>query len=144
MNILTKSLLVTALSVVNLSACVLTDYEVDPINNAQFQDNLKAAQEGNSEAQYNLGVDYLNGLRTEENHLQALKWFAPAAKAGHSGAQYYMGEFYLNGLGTLDIDQAEALLWYQKAAAQGHQLAQIMVKQLTESKSNPSLINSSL
>lgn len=139
MTILTKSLLVTALSVVNLSACVLTDDEINPINNTQasdsqkFQDNLNAAQEGNSEAQYNLGVDYFHGLRTRENHLQALKWFAPAAKAGHSGAQYYMGECYLHGLGTLDVDQAEALHWYQKAAAQGHQLAQQMVKQLTPS-----------
>jgi TPR repeat protein len=150
MTILTKSLLITALSAINLSACALSGHEVDLINTTQakdsqqFQDNLEAAQEGNIEAQYNLGVDYLNGLRTEENDLQALKWFAPAAQAGHSGAQYYLGEFYLYGLATLEVDQKEALQWYQKAAAQGHQLAQIMVKQLTESKSNPSSLNPSL
>ena len=149
MTILTKSLLLTALSVINLSACVLAEHEVKQINSQaqdyqQFQDNLKAAQEGDIEAQYNLGLDYFNGLRTEQNDLQALKWFAPAAKAGHSGAQYYLGEFYLYGLATLEADQEEALQWYQKAATQGHQLAQIMVKQLTEIKSKPSSMNSSL
>ena len=123
----------------SISSFVITNDEIDLINNTQaqdyqqFQDNLKAAQEGNRVAQYNLGVDYFHGLRTGENHLQALKWFAPAAKAGHSGAQYYMGECYFHGLGTLDVDQEEALIWYQKAAAQGHQLAQQMVKQLTPS-----------
>ena len=64
MTILTKSLLVAALSVVNLSACVLADDEVYPINNSQaqdsqqFQDNLKAAQEGNIEAIHTAAITW--------------------------------------------------------------------------------------
>ena len=48
MTILTKSLLVTALSVVNLLACVLTNDEIDLINKDRKSTRLNSSHSGES------------------------------------------------------------------------------------------------
>ena len=76
---------------------------------------LKAAEQGHSEAQFELGRLYYLADRNEE----AVKWYRKAAEQGHAEAQYQMGFFYDCGIG-IRSDKDEALKWYSKAAEQGY------------------------
>ncbi|HBU59870.1 MAG TPA: hypothetical protein DEB48_08525, partial [Verrucomicrobiales bacterium] len=54
----------------------------------------KAAKQGNSGAQCNLGLMYENGEGVEENDKIAVNWFRKAAVQGESMAQFNMGWMY--------------------------------------------------
>ena len=85
---------------------------------AQDIDQLrKAAESGDVEAQWNLGVAYANGDGIEENDEEALKWFLLAAELGYAEAQDTLGFLYSSGHGVPQ-DFEEALKWYQLAADQ--------------------------
>jgi len=58
------------------------------------------AYEGDSEAQYNLGVLYLEGRGVEHNVEQAHSWFLKAAEKDHVEAQYNLGHMSLSGMGV--------------------------------------------
>ena len=78
----------------------------------------KAADQGNADAQVNLGVMYSKGHDVTQNHAEALKWYRKAAEQGSAMAQYNMGVVYNSGLGV-GKDYTQAVHWYRKAAEQG-------------------------
>lgn len=85
----------------------------------------KAAEQGDAEAQYKLGILYNRGHGVETNKEEALLWYQKAAEQGLAIAQCKLGDMYLYGLGDMaSCNYAEALKWYEKAAAQGDILAQ--------------------
>lgn len=56
---------------------------------------LQAALRGHQEAQYKLGLYYLNGeLALDRNYTQAEKWLKSAAKQGHFQAQQCLDKAY--------------------------------------------------
>ena len=59
----------------------------EQINKESFERYKKAAEQGDVEAQYNLGLMYEFGDGVEEDFDQAVKWFEKAAERGHEGAQ---------------------------------------------------------
>jgi TPR repeat protein len=63
---------------------------------------LKAADEqGNAEAQYELGVKYEKGLSgVPQDYAQAASWFRKAAEQGNAEAQYELGVMYEDGQGV--------------------------------------------
>lgn len=79
----------------------------------------KAAEQGNVQAQYQLGAAYNIGSGVEESEIEAMKWYLKAAEQGHAEAQYMHGEDYYHGSGVEQSD-IEAVKWYRKAAEQGH------------------------
>lgn len=81
------------------------------------------AAKGNSLAQYNLGVAYLEGKGVAQDDQEAVKWFRMSAEHGYSEAQYNLGQMYRMGKGVLQNDH-EAVKWYRLAAQNGHALAQ--------------------
>ena len=83
----------------------------------------KAADLGDSLAQYNLGVCYSNGQGVEKDETRAFFWFQKAAEQGLAGAQFNLGVYYDKGKGV-EKDEAKAVSWYRKAAEQGHAGAQ--------------------
>jgi len=83
---------------------------------------IEAAQQGNVEANYQLGMLYSNSNFDEYNKETATKHFTVAANSNHTEAMYQTGMMYL---GT---DNAEAKSWFRKAAAKGHSQA---IKQLS-------------
>jgi TPR repeat protein len=83
----------------------------------------KAAEQGQSEAQYNLGWCYYDGLGVEQSYSEAVKWVRKAAEQGHTYAQNSLGFYYHNGLGV-EQSYYEATKWFRKAAEQGHANAQ--------------------
>jgi uncharacterized protein len=82
------------------------------------------AEQGNPDAQYNLGLAYEYGRGVTRDHAAAANWFRKAANQGLAVAQLSLGVLYENGLGVPQ-DFASAVSWYQKAANQGNTAAQL-------------------
>ncbi|MEH6648337.1 tetratricopeptide repeat protein [Sulfitobacter sp.] len=81
------------------------------------------AEQGDSDAQYNLGVMYKYGRGVTEDDAEAVKWYRKAAEQGYTHAQFNLGGMYFNGEGVTQ-DYAEAVKWGHKAAEQGYAKAQ--------------------
>ena len=87
-------------------------------------DSLKvAAEQGDAEAQFNLGVMYDTGEGIPKNPAEAVRWYRMAAEQGDAKAQFYLGVMYHTGEGVPEND-AEAVRWYRMAAEQGDADAQ--------------------
>jgi len=82
------------------------------------------AEQGDADAQYNLGLMYDKGHGVAQDYKEAMKWYRKAAEQGDAYAQYYLGFMYRDGHGVIQ-DYKEMLKWYRKAAEQGHAAAQI-------------------
>ena len=94
----------------------LTAYQADNYEQA-FHLWQSLAQQGDAEAQFNLGVMYSNGQGVTQDYRQAMAWYQKAANQGHAIAQYNLAVMYANGRGVAqDYRQAKALL--QKILAQ--------------------------
>ena len=92
---------------------------------------LKAAEQGHTGAQYNLGVCYSNGDGVEKNCVEAMKWYRKAAEQGLAQAQYNFGVCYYHGDGV-EKDLLEAVKWLRKAAEQGYEEAKTVLKIISE------------
>lgn len=79
----------------------------------------KAADQGDSTAQCNIGVLYF----VAQEYYRAMIWYQKAAKQGDTAAQRNIGNLYNQGLGVSQ-DYAKAMIWYRKAAEQGDAAAQ--------------------
>lgn len=82
----------------------------------------RAAEAGNAEAQFYLGVMYETGVRGNDM-ATAAKWYRKAAEQGHVQAQTRLGVLYYQGRGV-PADLAEAARWYAKASEGGSPHAQ--------------------
>ncbi len=90
----------------------------------QTLDELRAlAEQGDTEAQFDLGVRYANGQGAPQDYAEAARWYRLAADQGYADAQHSAGLLYANGQGVPQ-DEAEAVRWYRLAADQGHVSAQ--------------------
>ena len=57
--------------------------------------NLRAALRGDKDAQYTMGLSYLNGqLGLDRSYLHAEKWLDQAAHQGHPGAMQELQDAY--------------------------------------------------
>ena len=83
----------------------------------------QAAEAGDADAQYNLGVRYVNGEGTPQDFGEAYRWYQLAAEQGHAMAQAALGGMYFLGRGILK-DDLEAVRWFRRAAEQGTEVAQ--------------------
>ena len=79
----------------------------------------RAAQQGNAEAQFNLGFLYATGVGVPQNYTEAFGWYRLAAQQGNAEAQHNLGYLYHIGQGGLPQDFVQAHMWYNLAAAQG-------------------------
>ena len=78
-----------------------------------------AADQGDSAAQTNLGVFYINGIGVEQSSEKAAEYFRQAAEQGQAIAQTNLGVMYATGNGVEQSDE-KALEYYQMAADQGY------------------------
>lgn len=86
----------------------------------------KAADQGHTDAQYNLGFAHRAGNGVPINFEQALIWYRLAAEGGSTKAQRDIALMYESGAGV-PLDQEQAFFWYQKAAEQGLAASQLKV-----------------
>jgi len=75
------------------------------------------AEQGNAEAQNNLGIMYEYGRGVPEDDTEAAKWFLKAAEQGNRFAQLSLGIMYECGAGVPQ-DYVLAYMWLNLAAAQ--------------------------
>ena len=94
-----------------------------------IDDLIAAAEEGNADAQNQLGDAYYDGIGVEQDYIQALEWYLRAAKQGHGIAQYNVAYAYANGIGT-QKNTSEAIKWYGKSADQGIALAEYVLAKM--------------
>ena len=79
----------------------------------------KSAEQGNADAQYNLGVMYYHGQGVKQDEKKAFYLWTKSAEQGHADAQYNLGIMYENGDGVKK-DLKQAFIFYFKASRQGH------------------------
>jgi TPR repeat protein len=82
------------------------------------------AEQGDADAQFNLGFQYFHGQGVPQDYAEAVKWYRRAAEQGKAAAQSNLGFLYNVGQGVPQ-DYAEAAKWYQRVAAQGDADAQL-------------------
>jgi TPR repeat protein len=74
------------------------------------------AEQGNPDAQINLGMMYFRGQGVPQDYLEAVKWYRLASKQGNAFAQLDLGMMYENGQGVLQ-DNTQAYKWLTIADA---------------------------
>ena len=97
---------------------------------ATFADDIpalkRAAEQGDTSAQFNLALCYEDGKGVEKNAEEAVKWYKKAAEQGLAEAQVNLGFCYAEGRGV-EKNEAEALNCFKKAAEQGHSAGQFNI-----------------
>ncbi len=82
------------------------------------------AEQGNANAQFDLGVAYAKGQVLPRDDALARHWFELAAAQGAAKAQYWMGAISERGRGG-PRSYDDALQWYRRAADQGFSPAEV-------------------
>jgi TPR repeat protein len=100
-----------------LGQCLLLGFLLTPVMavGQSFEDTLRLAEEGNADAQGNLGYMHVTGEGVPQDHAEAVKWYRLAADQGLAEAQYNLGVSYYDG----PQNYAEAEKWFRLAAGQG-------------------------
>ncbi len=109
--------------------CILGGAPAAHAEDQLFLDTQKLAEQGDSEAQFSLGLMYDTGDIGNRDHGQAVYWFTRAAKAGIAGACLYLGMKYEFGV-QVTQNSTKAQHWYEQAALQGWGQAAFMLANL--------------
>ena len=89
------------------------------------------AEQGDADAQFNMGVVYLQGIGVTQDYQAAFNWFKKSTEQKHAIAQFSLGVMYLQGLGVTQ-DYKVAFNWFKKAAEQGGSEAQAVLSSMYE------------
>ena len=87
------------------------------------------AANGDTKAQYNLGIMYREGLGVKKDDVQSLTHFVEAAENGHMLGNYAVGLAFLIGKGS-DIDSEAAIHYFTEAALLGHAISPVEIGNL--------------
>lgn len=90
---------------------------------------LPTAEEGDPEAQVNIGFMYYCGMHVAKDHAEAASWYLKAAKQNNVTAQFSIGTMYENGEGVAR-DLEEAYFWYSLAEKQNDKDSQKLRREL--------------
>ncbi|WP_151712877.1 tetratricopeptide repeat protein [Acinetobacter bereziniae] len=98
-------------------------------NSASYEKSyeLELAKAGNIDAQYNVAMNYLNGIDGfPKDEKVAKEWLEKAAKKGDAPSQNGLGIIYLTGIGgEKNLNKSE--YYYRLAANQNHENAQLQL-----------------
>lgn len=70
-----------------------------------------------------IGKCFDEGIGTQQNYSEAVKWYTKAAEQGNMYAQYSLGVIYYLGDGVIQ-NREKAVEWFKKSAEQGNVYAQ--------------------
>ncbi|MCW8983527.1 MAG: sel1 repeat family protein [Gammaproteobacteria bacterium] len=116
-----KQLLLLLLSITSFSAWGCYDRSVSETEN--LSNCTQLAEQGKASAQGTLGAMYYAGKGTEQDYVQAEKWFRKAAEQEYALSQQSLARMYALGHGV-SKDLKESVKWYRKAAENGLPSAQ--------------------
>ena len=80
------------------------------------------AEQGDVEAQFNIGMMCETGWSVPVDNKKAIRWYREAAKQGHANAQIRLGMLYYLGLGARQ-SEIKGQKWIREAAEQNQLLA---------------------
>lgn len=103
----------TIVDIVNQVEKALQDIQQPVEIKKMFQE----AENGDAEAQTNLGWRYIRGDGVKQDEPEAIKWFSKAAEQGYTAAQFLLSMCYSNGNGV-SKDAAKAKEWWYKSLNQ--------------------------
>lgn len=89
----------------------------------------RAAAQGDSTAQYQLGLMHFRGSGVAKDYTMAREWWLESATLGNADAQQKLGYLYSEALGV-ERDYNRAVSWYTRAARLGHAEAQTLLGSL--------------
>ncbi len=128
------------------SATASTDEGITAYRNGDFinafVDLLPAAEKGNVDAQYLLGLMYLDGKGVPQNQSSAVSWLRAAANQNLAEAQYRLAIYLLTPndakSGVSEDVTKEALLWLERAGQLRHRdaLYRLATYQLNPNNAN--------
>jgi len=81
---------------------------------AAFREWKAAADKGQPEAQYDLGLLYAKGLGVQRDLQVAQQWYEAAAAQGNAQAEYSLAQMYAQGWG-IPANEASTLRWMEMA-----------------------------
>ncbi|EPJ3803359.1 tetratricopeptide repeat protein [Providencia vermicola] len=99
--------------------------------NQAFQWFKSSAEQGNSDAQWELGLMYSLGEGVKQDYHQAFLWIKKAAEQGNGDAQALLGHMYIEGLGIRQ-DHHQSKEWFGKSCDNGNQKGCDGFKKLNE------------
>ena len=70
---------------------------VTPASAQDYEATRDAAEQGDADAQYNLGAMYVTGRGVPQDDAEALRWYRLAAEQGNARAQLNLGVMYDTG-----------------------------------------------
>jgi TPR repeat protein len=113
----------------SLAECLPIAEQGDPVAQFCVARYGLAAEQGHSEAQFNLGVMYANGWGVPMNDEEAAKWYRLSAEQGLVSAQKALANVCKNGRGVA-LSIAEAYQWYFVAGELGDRDAAYKAEEL--------------
>src|SRR6266487_3629596 len=137
MNAWTRYLAAAGLLLTCLASPVLADFKkgMTAYEAGDYATALKMwrplAEQGNTDAQYGLGLMYDGGKGVPQDNAEAARWYRKAAEQGLASAQSNLGVLYARGEGVPQ-DNAQAARWYRRAAEQEYAMAQFNLGVLYE------------
>jgi TPR repeat protein len=117
--------LVLLLGLIAMAAPVRADFEsgLEAYTVGSFEQAAREwaplAKQGDTAAQYHLGLLYEEGQGLAKDYDMARYWYLRAAENGYVDAYFSLGEMYAFGRGT-QADRSLAYHWYTMAASLGH------------------------
>ena len=98
------------------------DTAMEMLQAGNYLDALKSfglsAKKGNQDAQYQIGLMFLEGQGVSASAEDAAYWFRKAAQNGHAASQFEIGYCFATGAGV-QSDERIAAEWFWRAAEQG-------------------------
>ena len=91
----------------------------------------KAAENGNSDAQSELGFMYMNGEGVPVNKSEGARWLIKAGQNGDAMAQRALGYMYKNGDGVYK-SESESKKWFKEAAPKFYDLSKKLMKSVNK------------
>jgi TPR repeat protein len=83
-----------------------------------FDETKAKAENGDTKAQFDLGLMYAKGIGVPKDSAEAVRWLHKAADQGYVVGQVGLGMAYANSDGV-PKNSAEAVEWYRKAPEHG-------------------------
>lgn len=105
---------------------LLSRKTLEYINKEFVSKDKRYANQGDANAQFNLGFMYYTGDGVKQDYKEAIKWFTKSANQGNVNAQINLGAMYEEGIGVKKNYQ-EAIKWITRAANQGDTEAQTLL-----------------
>jgi TPR repeat protein len=128
------------LGIIALALCCLAGacvgiYDAISAYNVRYRSEAKMrlyqplAENGNPDAQFELGVMYHSGFGAPVDLPKSLFWYRKAAAQHSAKAERNLASAYYNGEGV-EKDLAQAAFWFRRAAADGDRYSQHNIGQM--------------